>query len=200
MKKEYGSAFFIITITGLLLVTLSGSVFSGYHFMDCSGFILWKENLSHIPFFECLQNNIEQEMGGRFRPVWHFNSLLRTWFFGDNMLLQGFCQIGLVICAAFLVYLLGRKIRWTHGESLLFAGISLVGTQSAIFYQTLAIETTAFVVLLMSWLAVLTYFKGGGGDSILRRIRLPFHIYGFDERKFHSCFTCKLFVLLYAIQ
>jgi hypothetical protein len=79
------------------------------------------------------------------------------------MLLQGFGQLFLVICAAFLVYLLGRKIRWTQGESLLFAGISLIGTQSAIFYQTLAIETTAFIVLLLSWQLILTYFKGGGG-------------------------------------
>lgn len=165
MKKEYGIALFIITVTGLLLVMLSGSVFSGYHFMDCSGFILWKENLSNASFFECLKNNIEQEMGVRFRPAWHFNSLLRTWLWGDNMLLQGFGQLFLVICAAFLVYLLGRKIRWTQGESLLFAGISLIGTQSAIFYQTLAIETTAFIVLLLSWQLILTYFKGGGGGG-----------------------------------
>ncbi|MDR0733904.1 MAG: hypothetical protein LBF08_07595 [Dysgonamonadaceae bacterium] len=199
MKKEYSIALFIITLTGLLLVTLSGSVFSGYHFMDCSGFILWKENLSNTSFFECLKNNIEQEMGGRFRPAWHFNSLLRTWLLGDNMLLQGFCQLFLVICAAFLAYLLGRKIKWTHGESLLFAGICLIGTQSAIFYQTLAIETTAFVVLLLSWHLILTYFKGGGGDSLLRRIRHPFRTDGFDEREFYSGFTCKLFVLLHAV-
>lgn len=199
MKKEYGIALFIITVTGLLLVTLSGSVFSGYHFMDCSGFIQWKENLSNTSFFECLKNNIEQEMGSRFRPAWHFNSLLRTWLWGDNMLLQGFWQLFLVICAAFLIYLSGRKIRWTQGESLLFAGICLIGTQSAIFYQTLAIETTAFIVLILSWQLILRYFKGGGGISVLHRIRCPFYTNGFDERKFYSCFTCKLFVLLYAV-
>ncbi|MDR0768882.1 MAG: hypothetical protein LBE71_03115 [Dysgonamonadaceae bacterium] len=173
MKKEYGIALFIITVTGLLSVTLSGSVFSGYHFMDCSGFILWKENLSETSFFECLKNNIEQEMRIRFRPAWHFNSLVRTWLWGDNMLSQGFYQLFLVICAAFLVYLLGRKINWTHGESLLFAGISLIGTQSAIFYQTLAIETTALIVLLLSWHLILSYFNNCEGR------RKSLYYYGF---------------------
>jgi hypothetical protein len=49
----------------------------------------------------------------------------------------------------------------------LFAGIGLIGTQSAIFYQTLAIETPALITLLLSWHFVLIYFDTKGNRKIL---------------------------------
>ena len=159
MKKEYSIAFLIITITGLAFVMLSGSVFSGYHFMDCSYFIKWKQDLSEMSWMKCLINHIGEETGSRFRPAWHLNIFLSALLFGDNMLLQGFRQIFLNIITAFLIYWLGRRIRWTHGESLLFAGISLIGTQSAVFYQTLAIETPALIIFLLSWHFIISYLN-----------------------------------------
>jgi hypothetical protein len=155
-KREYLSAFFIVSIIGLLFVTLSGSVFSGYHFMDCSGFTVIKDHLSSMSWIECGMKYFMNE-GIRFRPAWHFNTAFETWLWGDNMLLQGVWQIFQIIIAAFLIYLLGRRIKWTHWASLLFAGLSLIGTQSAIFYQTLAIETPALVLLLLSWHFLLSY-------------------------------------------
>jgi hypothetical protein len=163
MKREYSIAFLIIMVTGLAFVTLSGSVFSGYHFMDCSDYIRWKHDLSEMSWMKSLIKHINCEAGSRFRPAWHLNILLSTALLGDNMLLQGFRQIFLNIIAAFLIYLLGRRIRWTHNESLLFAGISLIGTQSAVFFQTLAIETPALVVLLLSWHFAISYFNDNEG-------------------------------------
>jgi len=163
MKKEYGIAFLLIMIAGLAFVTLSGSVFSGYHFMDCSDYIKWKHDLSEMSGMKCLIKHISGETGLRFRPAWHLNILLSTVLFGDNMLLQGFRQIFLNIIAAFLIYLLGRRIHWTHNQSLLFAGIGLIGAQSAVFYQTLAIETPALIFLLLAWHCVISYFTGDEG-------------------------------------
>ena len=162
MKKEYGIAFIIIAITGLAFVTLSGSVFSGYHFMDCSDYIKWEKDLSEMSWVKCLVKHIDSESGLRFRPAWHLNILSKTLLWGDNMLLNGFWQIFLNSIAAFLIYLLGRGIKWTHYESLLLAGISLIGAQSAIFYQTLAIETPALIILLISWYFILKFFNSDG--------------------------------------
>jgi len=159
MKKEYAIACIIIVITGLAFVMLSGSVFSGYHFMDCSNYILCKQDLSEMSWFEYLTKHVDSEVGARFRPVFYLNILFKTLLWGDNMLLQGFWQIFLNIVAAFLIYSLGRRLRWTHYESLLFAGISLIGTQSAIFYQTLTIETLALIILLLSWHLIIVYFN-----------------------------------------
>ncbi|OAV75904.1 hypothetical protein Barb7_00444 [Bacteroidales bacterium Barb7] len=161
-QKEYGLAFLIISIIGLLFVMLSGSVFSGYHFMDCHDYTECKQDLAYMSWFETFINHVEREFGTRFRPTWHLNTIFETYLWGDNMLLQGLWQIFQIIIAAFLIYLLGRNIKWTHRESLLFVGLSLVGTQSAIFCQTLAIETTGLVILLLSWFFVLNYINGGG--------------------------------------
>jgi len=169
MKKEYLIAGLIIVITGVAFVTLSGSVFSGYHFMDCSDYIVWKRDLSEMSWWKCLLKHIDSESGLRFRPAWHLIILIKTLLWGDNMLLQGFWQIFLNMIAAFLIYLLGRKIRWTHNESLLFAGISLIGAQSAIFYQTLAIETPALIILLISWFFILAFFNS---ESNIKKVFL----------------------------
>ena len=163
MKKEYGIACIIIVITGLAFVTISGSVFSGYHFMDCGHYILCKQDLSEMSWFECLIKHVDNELGARFRPVFYLNIYFKTFLWGDNMLLHGFWQIFLNMIAALLIYNLGRKIRWTHYESLLLAGISLIGTQSAIFYQTITIETPALIFLLLSWHLVIVYFNNKKG-------------------------------------
>ena len=160
-RKEYGIAFVIIMITGLAFVVLSGSVFSGYHFMDCNDYLEWELDLSEMSIWKALIKHVDGELGLRFRPAWQLNVLSKTLLWGDNMLLQGFWQIFLNMIAAFLIYLLGRRIQWTHNESLLFAGISLIGTQSAIFYQTLAIETPALIVLILSWHFALSYYGTG---------------------------------------
>ena len=146
-------------ITGLFFVTFSGSVFSGYHFMDCSDYIKWKQDLSEMSWIKCLLKHIEGEFGLRFRPAWQLNVFFKTLLWGDNMLLHGLWQIFLNIITAFSIYLLGRNLRWTHYESLLFAGISLIGTQSAVFYQTLAIETTALFFLIISWLFMIKFYN-----------------------------------------
>ena len=143
----------------MAFVTLSGSVFSGYHFMDCHTYITLKQDLSEMSWLNCLMKQIDSDMGLRFRPAWQLHNLIKTLLWGDNILLQGFWQIFQSIIAAFLVYLLGRRIRWTHNESLLFAGISLIGTQSAVFYQTFTIEPMALIMLLLSWHCIIAYFN-----------------------------------------
>ena len=159
MKKEYGTAFVIITVIGVLFVTLSGSVFSGYHFMDCNDYYEWGQDLSEMSWWKCLIKHVDGELGQRFRPAWQLNVLSKTLLFGDNMLLQGFWQLFLNLIAAFLIYWWGRRIQWSHKESLLVTGISMIGTQSAVFYQTLAIETPALIVLLLSWHCIISYFN-----------------------------------------
>ncbi|GHT11304.1 hypothetical protein AGMMS4956_04120 [Bacteroidia bacterium] len=166
-NKEYGIASLVISLVGLLFVTLSGSVFSGYHFMDCSHFTIYKQELSDMSWFQTWATHANNELGVRFRPAWPFNTLIRVLLGGDNMLLQSFMQIGLIIIAAFLIYLLGRKLKWGHKAGLLLAGLTLTGTQSAIFYQTLAIETTALVFLLLSWHCILGYLNKKGVVRIL---------------------------------
>jgi len=167
MRKEYIIAAIIIVIAGLAFVTLSGSVFSGYHFMDCSEYFKLERDLSEMSWWKCLLKHIDSDMGGRFRPVWQLNNLFKTLLWGDNMLLQGFWQIFLNMIAAFLIYLLGRRIRWTHNESLLFAGISMIGSQSAVFYQTLTIEPTALISLILSWHFIISYLNN---EEKLRKI------------------------------
>jgi hypothetical protein len=150
-RKELGIAIGIILCTGLSLVILSGSLMSGYHFMDCHEYITCLQELGETSWWEVLRQRIEWEAGMRFRPAWMLNTIFETSLFGDDLFKQGLWQITQIIAAGVLIYLLGRRLCWTHGESLLLTGLTLLGTQSAVFYQTLAIETTAFLLLLISW-------------------------------------------------
>lgn len=162
MKKEYGIALLIITVAGLLMVTLSGSVFSGYHFMDCHYYTEIKKQMTYCSLQEVFIDMLKNDTGIRFRPMWKISDIFEIAMWGDNMLLHGFWQITVNICAAYLIYLLGRNMTWSHTESLLFAGFSLVGTQSAVFYQTEVIEPLGLVFLILSWLSLQNCMKAKG--------------------------------------
>jgi hypothetical protein len=200
MKREHIFAFCIIAITGLLFVILSGSVFSGYHFMDCGMYIRYGRELSEHSWWECLINCINDEYHLRFRPVWHLNTILKTMLWGDNLLLQGLWQIFQNIIAAYLTYCLGRKMKWTHNESILFAGISLTGMQSAVFYQTLAIETPALIMLLLSWHCILIYFTSQGIHKVLSYISFILFAVSASLMKENFLLVLPAHYLFYCIQ
>jgi hypothetical protein len=170
-KRQYLSALFIIAITGAGLVTLSGSIFSGYHFMDCHYYMEVKEQMTHCSLPEMFVDMLKDDIGIRFRPMWRISDIFEITLWGDNMLLHGLWQIVVNICAAYLIYLFGRNMTWSHRESLLFAGLSLIGTQSAIFYQTETIEPLGLVFMLLSWLSLQNYMKTG---TVFKKIYYAF--------------------------
>ncbi|MDR0732693.1 MAG: hypothetical protein LBF08_01335 [Dysgonamonadaceae bacterium] len=165
-KRQHLAALFIIAIAGLGLVTFSGSIFSGYHFMDCHYYTEVKEQMTNYSFSDILIDMLKNDTGIRFRPMWKVSDIFEIAMWGDNMFLHGLWQIVVNICAAYLIYLLGRNMAWSHKESLLFAGLSLIGTQSAIFYQTEVIEPLGLVFLILSWLSLQNYIKT---TAILRK-------------------------------
>ncbi|MDR2041681.1 MAG: hypothetical protein LBP98_05120 [Tannerella sp.] len=165
-KRQYLSALLIIAITGIGFVTVSGSVFSGYHFMDCHGFTNIAWTVRETSWWESLKSFFLSE-SGRFRPGWClYMHLVSCMPWGDNMLAQGIVKILLNILAAFILYVTGRNMKWPHRSSLLFAGLTVIGTQSAIFYQTVSQETTGLIFLSLSWLLLLKLVNRGGGDFI----------------------------------
>ena len=93
MKKDFFIASVIIAVTGLAFVSFSGSVFSGYHFMDCSDYYILERGLSEMSWFDCFIKHINNELESRFRPAWHLNVFTKTLLFGNNMLLHSFWQI-----------------------------------------------------------------------------------------------------------
>ncbi|MDR1226082.1 MAG: hypothetical protein LBK47_04195 [Prevotellaceae bacterium] len=158
-RKQYGLAFLIISLVGLALVILSGSVFSGYHFMDCHTYAEVQQELMQRSWLEILRDRVHGEFGSRFRPLFYVNVLFKTWLFGSNLALQGFWQLLQNIIAAFLIYALGRNLQFSHKESLLFAGLTLVGTQAAILYQTITVEPAGLIFLMLSWYFIVKYIR-----------------------------------------
>jgi hypothetical protein len=163
-NKQHLSALLIIAAIGFAFVIASGSLFSGYHFMDCSAYIRCKYAMQNTSWLRFIIDNTVSELGGRFRPLFYLNDLYSTFLWGDNMLLQGLWQIVENIAAAFLIYIIGRRLKWGMSDSLLMAGITLIGTQSAIFFQTRTIESIALIFLLLSWLSLTGFVKYGGGE------------------------------------
>jgi hypothetical protein len=154
---QYFFAYVIIMITGITSVFLSGSIFSGYHFMDCSLFTQIIQTVQETSWLESLTSFIKFD-GGRFRPLfWIYLQVVSCLPWGDNMFAQGLVKILLNIIAAFILYVTGRNINWTHRDSLLFAGLTMLGTQSAIFYQTVSQETTGLLLWALSLYGLAKY-------------------------------------------
>ncbi|MDR3128748.1 MAG: hypothetical protein LBU03_00615 [Tannerellaceae bacterium] len=149
----------VIALVCLSLVVFSGSLTSGYHFMDCHEYFTCLQQLQERSWYDILAERIEWEQGMRFRPAWMMNTILETALLGDDLFKQGLLQVAEIIAAGILIYLLGIRLGWRRGESLLLTALTLIGSQSAVFYQTLAVETTALLTLLISWHLLLNAVK-----------------------------------------
>ena len=159
MKKQYVTAFLIISVTSMAMIICSGALFSGYHFMDHSWFITMAQELTNLSVTDVLRNEINIDLSARFRPLWTVGNCLRVWVCGENLVLMILWQIFANILAAFAAYLLGRNLKWQHSDSLIFAGLILLGTQSAVFYQIGSAETCGLLFYLMSWYFILKYLN-----------------------------------------
>lgn len=138
----------------------SGSLFSGYHFTDDHEIVHINHNFNaqKLNIIEVFSQWINTDYStGRFRPFYYIHRILVTKFLGINFGLWSVYTGLLAGFTTFLLFVFGRLLQFSIGDSLIFSFLATLGTQSAVWWQLGPAETIGtFLLSIALVLAVLS--------------------------------------------
>ncbi|MES2691517.1 MAG: hypothetical protein V4658_14000, partial [Bacteroidota bacterium] len=153
MFKNNLYAFVFFTCFWFLLVIVSGSLFSGYKFMDDAGHLVLTSKINQGQgAFELIKNYTTGDLQNRFRPLWAIEYAARTVLLKDNFLLHAIYRAFETVLICFFLFLFARKLGLGQRISTLFALLSTVGQQSIITWALAPSEGIGMFFLSLSLL------------------------------------------------
>lgn len=142
--------FFSIIMFSFLHIT--GTLTSGYHFIDDHGMISIRNNLKETSFSETVFNYTKNDLLIRFRPFYYFYYISVVEIFSLNFLAMS-VFIGILAVSSFLFFYFGaRKLKYSIFESVLFVLLAFVGPQLAIWWRLGTNETIGMFFLGLAFL------------------------------------------------
>lgn len=159
--------FFSIAFVLFLFLSLSGTISSGFHFVDNHEVVQMNKDLvdSNGDLLQVISTWVKNDLGGRFRPMYMIdNVIVYTTFRGDFFLISIFHSL-LHVFITFFLFLSVRKLGFRIFESLIFPLIALVGVQSVIWWrlgpnETIGMWYFSLTVIFMVYAIKSTKHKG----------------------------------------
>lgn len=148
MKKILAaSAFFFVFWLGLL--SLSGSLTSGFHFTDDHQIIAFHETLRNAGTVETALGWIADDVRtiGRFLPVYYIHRLLEIKFFGAEFFYWGLYDWLLASLSSSLISAFMLIAGFTLLEAFLLPCLLFLGFQAGIWWRFGTAETIAMVIM-----------------------------------------------------
>lgn len=151
--KWIDSSIVILFFAGILSFLLfTGTLNSGYHFIDDHEMLHIHSDLEKMSFIDTSIHWIKSDLIIRFRPMYFFHRVLEMKIFGDNFFVLSF-YTGLLAASAFSFFYFGaRKLKYSIFESLLFVFLAFIGSQMAVWWRLGPSESVGMLFLGLSFL------------------------------------------------
>lgn len=149
-KKEKWMAWglFSIFVFGLLLIT--GTLFSGVHFVDDHEMMRFVAHMEKNGFWSCVRYEVNRDLGMRFRPLYYFVRICLTTVLGYNYFAWAVFTAGTIVVTLVMSYLCARKLGCNIFYAVLFALVIMVGPQSVVWWKFGPQENIGMAVLMIS--------------------------------------------------
>jgi len=136
-----------------LFLFFSGTITSGYHFVDDHEVIKIKYDLKSSSVFTVSKNWVKEDLfnNGRFRPLYYIHRVLETKLLGSDFFLWSF-YTGILCCLVMISFYLGiRNLKFALGESIAFLIITFIGPQWSVWWRLGPGESLGMVFLGVSF-------------------------------------------------
>lgn len=157
---------FLITIS-IMFSYLTGILNSGYHLTDDHEIIVINEYINNNGLFSAIVKFIGEDLSWRYRPLYFFVRVVRTYFFKTNFFIWHLVisiECGIYM---FLSYILARKMKAPIIISIIFSFIFLIGTQDEIIWRMGPQENMGMVFLPLSFLFLINYYKNNTRKNLI---------------------------------
>jgi hypothetical protein len=136
------------------ILTLCGTLFSGYHFMDDHGIFRESKEVANSNILKeariFKKNLLDPKM--RFRPFYWAHRRLMLAVMGTNFTAMSIYVGFLAVFTSFFLYLFMKKAGFSLVESVLFVCLTLLGEQAAIWWRLGNNETLGMLMLSIALL------------------------------------------------
>lgn len=144
--------FFLLMWFGIL--TLTGTLFSGYHFMDDHGIFKESQDVAHTTILRevnIFKRNLTASTM-RFRPFYWFHRRMMLAVMGTDFIALSIYVGFLAVLTSFFLFLFMRKTGFSTLESVLFVCLTLLGEQAAVWWKLGPAETPGMLMLSLALL------------------------------------------------
>ena len=156
-----------IIVSVFLFLILTGTLTSGYHFVDDHEVIKIKHDLKSTSLNVVTKKWVMEDLtkNTRFRPLYYMLRVVQTKIFGSDFLLWSLYNCVLCCLTMIFFYLGMRNLAFSIGESVTFLIITFIGPQSSVWWKLGPGESPGMVFLALS-----LYFisKASGKKNFLR--------------------------------
>ena len=137
----------LIIVSIVLFFSITGTVTSGYHFVDDHEILRINNDLSKESFFTVTAKWIKSDLTIRFRPMFYLHRILVSKVFGNNFTAWSIYTIYLLFISLLCFYYGMRKLSYSTVESLCFIIIVFIGRQMAVWWRLGPAETIGMFFL-----------------------------------------------------
>ena len=146
LTKDILAIILIITLS-ITYFGITGSVTSGYHFMDDHEILKINDDLSRESFATVTLKWVKSSFDSRFLPLFYFHRVLKTKIFGNDFTALSVYNVFLMLISLVLFYMGMRKIKYSIIESLCFLALIFAGGQVEIWWRLGTSETIGMAFL-----------------------------------------------------
>ena len=163
MKMKYLEHVLIFIVAAILLLKIlsgSGAMESGYHFLDDHELIRIEYSIEEHKqsVVSVMQGYINNDMNSRFRPMYWVERVVCTAIFGSDLLYWNIYTAIQGILTFYLLYYAARYLKFNWHISLVFSGIIIFGDQFVPWFRSANQENTGLLFCAFAlWLIARQY-------------------------------------------
>ncbi len=163
--KERSNPIVVLTIFVVVFLFLffSGTITSGFHFVDDHEVIRMKNDLKSSSLINVSKNWVKEDLNNntRFRPLYYIHRVCETKLFGSDFVKWSLYN-GFLCCFALALFYFGmRHLKFSFGESIALLIITFIGPQASIWWRLGPGESLGMVFLGLSFYFMAISFKKG---------------------------------------
>jgi hypothetical protein len=138
-----------VIVSVLLFLLITGTLTSGYHFVDDHEIIRMKNDLKSASLNNVTKAWVKEDLfvNTRFRPLYYIHRVIEARVMGSDFTLWSVYN-GFLYCLALVFLYLGtRRLKFTVGESVVILIITFIGPQCSILWRLGPGESLGMVFL-----------------------------------------------------
>jgi len=140
-------AFISFGIFWTSLLVFTGTLTSGYHFVDDPQILAFNKSLHDNGLVNTITLIIKNDLNQRFRPLYFFHRIVLVKLLSTNYLLWSIYNGVLAILTSYFLFLFVYRQGYKFVHAFIFPFLTLVGAQSAIWWRLGPAETIGFFLL-----------------------------------------------------
>lgn len=155
---------FILVFSAMMVlgvINVMGTITSGFHLVDDHEFAEWMYFIKHQGYdrWDYLRHWVLRDFGMRYEPAYYTMRMLGTYLFGIDLIPYSIIKALQIIIAFNFLYYCGRMMGAKKVYAFLFAAISLVGYQSAVWWKLGPQESQCTMFFSIGFFCMLKWLK-----------------------------------------